>query len=183
MLTFSCTLKIKLLTTLQYSAVEQSTVADMAIAANLRETNTFKKSMWLLSLGHVASGTLFATLESSLHHHKQHHHHICGKCRKEIDRGVFLMGITSSQVSLLLPVLSQVSIATDKDQGPSNLGEIWVIMIIISFRQIECLKQMFEWCLCTWLLFYFCSYPKGLFAISSKVYSWINLNCLDLDTV
>lgn len=62
-----------------------------------------------------------------------------------------------------------------------SLNQFWVklcVMIVIH----EMPRRLFEWSLCKWLLFYFYSYLKGLFEISTQVYCWINLNSLDLDT-
>lgn len=98
----------------------------------------------------------------------------------------FLMAITCAVLTMFLTLLPQVSIATGKNQSSLNpcfhfLDMFWAIMVLISLRQSRNVSKRESMILFLFLCIEYLN-PKRLFAISSKVYSRINLNSLDLDT-
>lgn len=98
-----------------------------------------------------------ALLESFLLNHQQHLHHIWRKSGEDLDRQEFIMAITCS----LMTSHSDLSLFLQV----SNRQPDWTDMHMIQHTVN--------------ILFLFW---KDLFVISSKVYSWINLNSVDLVT-
>lgn len=98
----------------------------------------------------------------------------------------FLMAITCAVLTMFLTLLPQVSIATGKNQSSLNpcfhfLDMFWAIMVLTSLRQSRNVSKRESMILFLFLCIEYLN-PKRLFAISSKLYSRINLNSLDLDT-